>query len=135
MRVSSLLDYSNALYSCLSQHAVTQLLLVQNSAARLLTKTSYCSHVTPVLMSLHWILIKFRIRFKILLLIYKVLNGLAPEYISELLLPIACPLPANCTSFKTENTWGLCVCCPGSQAVKQSPSGSQVGKLSWVFFS
>lgn len=85
--VSSRLDYCNALYSCLSQDAVTRLQLVQNSAARLLTKTSYHSHITPVLMSLHWLPIKFRIQFKILLLTYKASNGLAPEYIAELLMP------------------------------------------------
>ena len=38
-----------------------------------------------VLKTLHWLPIKFRIQFKILLLVYKCLNGLAPSYLSELL--------------------------------------------------
>ncbi|KAI5098689.1 hypothetical protein C0J45_10828, partial [Silurus meridionalis] len=35
--------------------------------------------------SLHWLPIKSRIDYKILLLTYKALNGLAPQYLSELL--------------------------------------------------
>jgi len=35
----------------------------------------------------YWLAVHFRIRFKILLFIFKSLNGLAPPYISELLLP------------------------------------------------
>ena len=42
---------------------------------------------TPVLIKLHWLPIKFRIQFKVLLLVYKALNGLAPKYIKELLVP------------------------------------------------
>lgn len=59
--VSSHLDYCNALHSCLSHDAVSWLQLVQKSAARLLSKTSYHTHITPVLMLLHWLLINFRL--------------------------------------------------------------------------
>ncbi len=37
--------------------------------------------VTPILQSLHWLPIKFRISYKILLLAYKALNDLAPAYL------------------------------------------------------
>ncbi len=46
-------------------------------------------HITPVLASLHWLPISFRIQFKILLLVFKSLHGLAPQYLSELLHPHA----------------------------------------------
>jgi hypothetical protein len=36
-------------------------------------------------MHLHWLPIKFRVDFKIALLIYKALNGMAPQYIADLL--------------------------------------------------
>ena len=36
-------------------------------------------HISPVLIKLHWLSIKFRIQFKVLLLVYKALNGLAPK--------------------------------------------------------
>ncbi len=42
-------------------------------------------HITPILQSLHWLPIKFRISYKILLLAYKALNGLAPAYLTNLL--------------------------------------------------
>ncbi len=42
-------------------------------------------HITPILQSLHWLPIKFRISYKILLLAYKALNDLAPAYLTNLL--------------------------------------------------
>ncbi len=39
----------------------------------------------PILQSLHWLPIKYRISYKILLLTYKALNGLAPAYLTSLL--------------------------------------------------
>ena len=39
------------------------------------------------LIALHWLPIKYRVEFKIVLLVYKVLNNMAPIYISELLIP------------------------------------------------
>ena len=59
----------------------------QNSAARLLTRSRKYDHITPVLASLHWLPVCFRIDFKILLITFKALHDLAPAYISELLVP------------------------------------------------
>ena len=56
-----------------------------NAAARLLTGSKKWSHITPVLASLHWLPVSFRIQFKVLLFVYKVLHGLAPAYICDLL--------------------------------------------------
>ncbi|KAK3554753.1 hypothetical protein QTP70_033443, partial [Hemibagrus guttatus] len=43
-------------------------------------------HITPILATLHWLPVKFRIDYKILLLTYKALNGLTPQYLSDLLV-------------------------------------------------
>jgi len=43
------------------------------------------SSLTPILRSLRWLPVHFRVIFKILLLTYKALNGLAPDYIRDLL--------------------------------------------------
>ena len=37
----------------------------------------------PVLQELHWLSVRYRIHFKILLLTFKALNGMAPAYISD----------------------------------------------------
>ncbi len=58
--------------------------MVQNTAARFLTRTRKYDHISSVLLTLHWLPIKQRIDFKILLIPYKALNGLAPQYLSEL---------------------------------------------------
>ena len=44
------------------------------------------AHVTPILKELHWLPIEQRVAFKVLLLAYKGLNGLAPKYISDMLV-------------------------------------------------
>ena len=83
--ISSWLDYCNALYVGVSQSSLSRLQLVQNAAARLLTNTHRRVHITPVLNSLHWLPVLFRIDFKLIMFVFKALNGLAPLYLSKLL--------------------------------------------------
>ena len=58
--------------------------LIQNAAARILTRTRRFEHISPVLASLHWLPVKFR---GVLLLTFKALHGLAPLYLNDLLHP------------------------------------------------
>ncbi|XP_033997504.1 uncharacterized protein LOC117491563 [Trematomus bernacchii] len=67
--------------------ALDRLQYVQNSAARLLTRTKPWQHITPTLLHLHWLPVKSRIQYKLLLLTYTSLHSLAPAYISDLLQP------------------------------------------------
>lgn len=85
--ITTRLDYCNALYTGLSKSSLARLQLVQNAAARLLTGTRKFAHISPILQSLHWLPVRFRIDFKILLFVFKCLNGLAPQYLSDLLVP------------------------------------------------
>ena len=82
--VTSRLDYSNGLLYGIPKSAVSILQTVQNSAARIVTKTAPREHITPVLRELHWLPVDRRIEYKILLYAYKALNGLAPEYLCHM---------------------------------------------------
>ncbi len=91
--MTSRLDYCNALLGGCSARLINKLQLVQNAAARVLTRTRKYDHISPVLSTLHWLPTKHRIDFKILLMTYKALNGLAPQYLSELLSHYSPPRP------------------------------------------
>ena len=58
---------------------------VQNTAARRICNTNKFDHITPILVKLHWLPVRHRINFKILLITFKDIHGLAPKYLSELL--------------------------------------------------
>ncbi len=83
--VSFPLDYCNVLYLGVSQASLSRLQLVQNSAARLLMGTKKREHITPVLIKLHWLPIRYRIHYKVLLYVFKALHGLEPEYVTDLI--------------------------------------------------
>ncbi len=82
--ISSRLDYCNSLLAGVPACVRDKLQYLQNSAALLLSGTRKHEHITPILKSLHWLPVRYRIDFKILLLTFKALNGKAPKYISEL---------------------------------------------------
>ncbi len=69
--MTSRLDYCNALLGGCPASSINKLQVVQNAAARVLTRSRKYDHITPILQSLHWLPIKFRISYKILLLTYK----------------------------------------------------------------
>ncbi len=82
---------------------LNKLQVVQNAAVRVLTRSRKYDHITLILRSLHWLPIKFHISYKILLLAYKALNGLAPVYLTS---PISCYNPSR--SLRSQNS-GLLV--------------------------
>ena len=85
--VTSRLDYCNSLVYGAPEYKINCLQRVQNIAARIVTRCGRRDDMTPVLKSLHWLPVKFRIVFKILLLAYKCMNNLAPSYLIELVMP------------------------------------------------
>lgn len=85
--VTSHVDYCNALLTGIPQYQVQRIQRVLNAAARLIHHCPRFSHITPVLIELHWLPVKYRVEFKIALLVYKALNNMAPVYITEMLIP------------------------------------------------
>ena len=75
------LDYCNSLLFGISASLVTKLQHILNTAARIVTRTKIGSHITPVLKFLHWLPIAQHCVFKIALLTFKAVHGLAPSYL------------------------------------------------------
>ena len=83
--ITSRLDYCNSVLYGITAVQLDRLQRIQNNAACLITKTNRCDHITPVLQTLHWLPVKQRILYKILVFTYGAIHGTAPEYISELI--------------------------------------------------
>ena len=84
--VISQLDYGNSLLYGISEHLLSKLQRVQNAAARIILGYRKYDHISSGLILLHWLPIKFRIKFKIALITYKVLSTNQPEYLRDLLV-------------------------------------------------
>ena len=84
--VTSRLDYCNGLLCGITDELLCRLQKVQNNAARVVSGSKKYDHITPVLKDLHWLPIRKRIEFKILLLTFKCMQGCAPLYLRELLV-------------------------------------------------
>ncbi|KAI2645286.1 hypothetical protein H4Q32_028264 [Labeo rohita] len=88
--VISRLDYCNALLAGLPSCTIKPLQMIQNAAARLVFNKPKRAHVTPLFITLHWLPIAARIKFKTLMLAYRTTTGSAPAYLHSL-LPIYTP--------------------------------------------
>jgi hypothetical protein len=83
--VISHLDYANSLYYGLPACEIARLQRIQNAAAKLILGKGKFDSSTEALRCLHWLPVRYRINFKIGLLVFKCLSGTAPVYLSELL--------------------------------------------------
>ena len=88
--VTSRLDCNNAILAGLPRKAIAPLQRVQNSAARLICRVKKFDHITPTLKQLNWLPVSERIDFKILLQVFKCVQGTAPSHLREL-----CPVVSS----------------------------------------
>ena len=82
--IFSHLDYCNGLLYGLPDYQVSKLQRIQNMAARVVFQLPKFSHVTPLMVELHWLPVRYRIQFKLLLFTFKGIYGLAPKYITDM---------------------------------------------------
>ena len=75
------LYYGNATLAGLGDQSLVKLQPVLNDAARLILSRMF-DHVTPLLPELHWLRFSERINYKLALLVFKCLNGLAPPHLA-----------------------------------------------------
>ena len=78
--VSSCLHYCNLPSYGIADIDITRFQQVQNQLARLVTKSPSFAGSLPLLHSLHWLPVRFRILVKVNLLTYKTLGGKQPGY-------------------------------------------------------
>ena len=79
------LDYCNSLYYGISEKYLNELQRIQNAAGKVVYGLFKHDHVGDTLKNLHWLPIRERITYKILLLVYKTLNGMGPAYLGDML--------------------------------------------------
>jgi len=87
--VSSRLDYCNSLLYEIGVGLLTKLQTVQNAAARVVTETRKFDHITPVLRQLHWLAVHQGITFKLAMITFMCLRGLAPSYLADVCITVS----------------------------------------------
>ena len=78
------LVYCNSVLFNVTEKEISKLQVVQNCLARVVTKSSRFCHITPLLKSLHWLPVRYRIKFK---LCSQALTSGQPVYIRNMLQP------------------------------------------------
>ena len=84
--ILSRLDYCNSLFKNLPKTQLDILQKLQNHATKIIFKKSMRDHATPLLVNLHLLPVQARIDYKIAMLVFKCLNSLAPQYMSDIIV-------------------------------------------------
>ena len=81
--VLSRLDYGNATLAGITDRLMDRLRSALNASARLIHASRRTEHVTPLLRDLHWLRYPDWIDYKLAVLVYRCLHGLAPSYLAD----------------------------------------------------
>ena len=84
--VISRLDYYNSLLMGSTKYQLDKLQRVLNMAARVVKCLRKYDPIRVHLFELHWLRVPQRIEFKVLTLVFKCVNNLAPEYLQDFLV-------------------------------------------------
>ena len=83
--ITSRLDYCNSLLYGVPDHHIQKLQRIMDASARLILCAPKHCHITPLLQQLHELPICLHIKYKILLITLKVLQGTASKYLIDLI--------------------------------------------------
>ena len=86
--VTSHLDYCNSLLYNLPDRDIERSQRVQNCPARVVCKASCFSGSKPLINFLHWLPVKYRIRFKLCTITFKAFLFHQPTYLFNYLVPL-----------------------------------------------
>ena len=78
------IDYCNAVLAGLPRTAIEPLQHAQNAAARLVFGLRSSDHITRALTLLHWLPVRFHIKFKLCLLMHQIHVGRCLSYLAAL---------------------------------------------------
>lgn len=85
--VHSHIDFCNGLFTDLPAYQIQKLQRTQNHAARVVLNASFDQPSTELLKQLHWLPVKARIMYKVLVMVFRVVHGYAPGYLQEMFVP------------------------------------------------
>lgn len=88
--ILSHIDYCNAVYGGLSEANIQRLQKIQNASVRFIFNLygrARRTHISPYLKELHFLPVRYRIKFKLALLVFKCLNNVSPKYLASLIKP------------------------------------------------
>ena len=124
--VLSRLDYGNATLAGITDRLMDRLRSVLNASARLIYASRRTEHVTPLLRELHWLRYPDRIDYKLAVLVYRCLRGLAPGYLADEFTPVSEIVSSvgfdgqSCrASLSAEDTRRSCIPCGSGSSMEQ----------------
>ena len=105
--IFSQMDYCNSLYNGVNSTLMTKLQHVQNCAAKLIMKRRIpAGGMDTVLKDLHWLKVKFRCMYKLLLIVHHRVHNRAPNEIISLLPYADSGRTMNLRESKSSNKYG-----------------------------
>ena len=79
------IDYCNSLLFNTPAKHIAKIQRIQSCAARLVCRKLKFDHITPTFIRLYWLPVCCRIEYKILILNFRAIYGVAPSYICNLI--------------------------------------------------